>query len=304
MRSRDSLLVFDLFRLASALAVAVGHCWTIYNDFEVLTVGTMRVGRSGVAILCAIGGYFAFLSRKGPSLPWLWKRLARVYPPFWATVTILVLANHWFHQRPVSLGLIVSEYAGIGFFTHGYILGVHLWFISLILVCYVGAALIRKHVWLMPFVAAPLVFMEADVAELALCFLLGGATAVTRSWWPPALGIASGILLGIEFNPDFRYLAIAGLAMLLAPRSTAKSPPWIASSAQASYEFYLLHPIAYLFLKEVVGLGYWTNLVVGTLATIVGVPLLQWSIEYIEFWAACLVQLMCRRPTPVEQPVP
>src|SRR3954452_22951388 len=81
VRSRDSLLTFDLLRLLSAAAVAFGHCWAMYDDNKPLMIGQVRVGRSGVAILCAIGGYFAFLKRSGPSLPWLRKRFSRLYPP-------------------------------------------------------------------------------------------------------------------------------------------------------------------------------------------------------------------------------
>lgn len=282
MRNRDSLLLFDLLRLASAAAVALGHCWMMYDDDHVLTVGSMRVGRSGVAILCAIGGYFAFLQRSGPSLPWLRKRLARVYPPFWATFSMLLLANHWFHHRPTPWSLVISEYAGIGYFTHGVILGVHLWFISLILVCYLMAAVLRRHVWAIPIAAAPLLFMDADVAELALCFLLGGATAVWSSRWIPVLGILAGVALGIEFNPDFRYLAVAGIALIIARSSKAKSPGWVASAAQGSYEFYLLHPIAYLTLQEVLGFRFVANLILGTLATIIGVDVLQRALKYVE----------------------
>jgi len=299
VRTRDSLLSFDLLRLASAAAVAFGHCWALYEDNNPLMIGQVRVGRCGVAILCAIGGYFAFLHRSGPSWPWLRKRLARVYPPYWVTYAILLASNHWFHQRPVTWGLVVSEFCGTGYFTHGYLLGVHLWFISLILACYCLAAILRRYPDALPAVVLLVFLPESvggpEISGMMLSFFLGAATAVHKTAWLPAIGVVAGVGLGVGIDRDFQYLAAAGVGLLLARTSTAKSPGWVASAAQGSYEFYLLHPIAFLAFKELLGTGFVLNFLAGSATTVLGVEAMETGLECVDIWSAAFLQLLMPR---------
>jgi peptidoglycan/LPS O-acetylase OafA/YrhL len=95
-------------------------------------------------------------------------------------------------------------------------------------------------------------------------------------------------------------LAAAGVGLLLARPSKAKSPAWVASAAQKSYEFYLLHPIAFLAFKEVAGFGFLLNLFAGTASTVVGVEAMETGLGYAEMWIAALVQLALPRSAPKE----
>src|SRR5262249_32691687 len=124
----------------------VQHLLSIYGYPTPAIVFQLDFGQIGVAVFCAISGYLAFGPSRERPLKWLWRRMQRIYVPFWMVVPCLFMANAMASYKTTSWRVFAAEMTGFGYFIYPrQLVGIHLWFISLILLCYLAAAMVRAE---------------------------------------------------------------------------------------------------------------------------------------------------------------
>jgi peptidoglycan/LPS O-acetylase OafA/YrhL len=277
---RSSRLGFDLLRLLAIAFVAVQHVTSISETELPDLLGCLNLGQLGVTMLCGVSGFFAVRSSDANNLYWLARRLNRVYPPYWVALTAVLLANAFTGYKPISLSLIVAQFAGVAYFTHGgEILGVHFWFISLILLCYALALLLRYA----PRLTVPTLLVAVAIVPLrpwpwahVLSFVCG--IILARAARPHPLGWGLVVIFGLAaglVHPAFAYPAAASLSVLAGDHSRAISPPAVAAMAEATYEFFLVHGPIYLALSRFGHLGVFANLIFGSVCSVAAADLLR-----------------------------
>jgi peptidoglycan/LPS O-acetylase OafA/YrhL len=269
-RSQASLLGFDIVRLAATATVAAGHWWSIHasaND-RPLNVGPMQASWLGVAALLGVSGYLAFGPGDRSASAWFWRRATRIYPVYWATLALVFAANAYLQRHPVTTASASAHVAGIAAFTHpDMLLATHLWFVSLILACYAIAALGRCWESFVPIAATAILALQpygSSYAAFFGCFFAGGLMRRFPGWVAPVFAVAVGLTLAYIRHADYLCIPIAVTAVVAARVVRRRSPAPTAAAAHATYEFYLLHPLAYLLGAETFQLSREANLVVGT----------------------------------------
>jgi peptidoglycan/LPS O-acetylase OafA/YrhL len=273
---------FDILRYAALGMVVWQHVQSLHGVSPRHLLPGLDVGQLGVTVFCAMSGYFA-LGVTSDQSPWRWlgRRLERIYIPLWLTLVPLFVANAILGDKQASLSLILSEFAGTGFLTHGsQLVGVHLWFISLILISYLLAVPVRRFPILLPLLICCTTWgawQHTPLSGYLLVFLLAGA--VRRL----SLGAMSTICLSA---------AVAGASWLAGPRGTVLLPSvvglcavaisqcisgcfqwperwsWTTKASEGSYHFYLAHGPVFYALAMVGWFGLALDIVVGMCLTI------------------------------------
>jgi peptidoglycan/LPS O-acetylase OafA/YrhL len=270
---------FDVARIVAISLVAAQHLLTISDYKPPLLLGCLGVGQLGVTIFCGLSGYFSLRSSRTSNLDWARRRLIRIFIPYWITLVAIFAANAVVRYKPVTLGLIVSEFLGTALFTHAAsLVGVHVWFISLILICYAIALVVRwkpKSMWLFLLaVIAAAWLWDPLVACHVLSFVAGCALGKGRL--PTVALIAAFSLAGVGLGNCFFAYPLAAMAILaLCIASSAASPSWLARASELTYEFFLVHGPIYLGLARYAHLGLPANLVLGTLLAIAAAIVLR-----------------------------
>jgi peptidoglycan/LPS O-acetylase OafA/YrhL len=293
-----SLLGFDVVRLAAMACVALQHALSVCGIEPRPLLGHLNLGQLGVTVFCTLSGYFALRPSGEPSWRWLARRLGRVYVPYWITLGAIFTANQAVGYKPVSLGLVVSEVLGTGYFTHGdRLVGVHVWFISLILVCYGFAVVLRGRPWalfLAIVVAIALMPLAPAFLRHLVSFLAGAVLATASRTRGTAIGMAlAGLAATLVVRGEFAYPTAGVLALLAARGIPGGSPRALAATSQATYEFFLVHGPIYLAISRVERSSWLGTLVVGTALAVVA----SWLLHRATAWARSLPGRF--RPRPV-----
>ena len=244
---------FDLVRVFAIVLVTAQHALTLLGHEELTLIRGISVGQVGVALFMAMSGFLAAQSQRLP-VSWLFQRLRRIYPAFWI-VTLLSFLLTWLSgHKQFNLLQVISQMLGIGLFTHpDNLVNVPTWFVSLLLVCYVGTCVARF---------AKVAFLASVGVSLYLALYVGFESAPWLSTHILIYSLASTIalvrsdirqrtvcvlclslfLLGILVRIEFLNAAIALTIILLAEtiRSTPRFIRWIA---ELSYEYYLIHGV-------------------------------------------------------------
>lgn len=156
------------------------------------------------------------------------------------------------------------------------------WFISVIMACYLLAALIRfDRIFLPLSVAVTLALLLNHASNYWGCilqFLAGGIIARADR---PKLGALLVAVAALAADPHVEgfcvgisvgALALLGGLYLVGPGS--KTISWLSL---VSYEFFLVHGIAYLALGRLAHLSFAPNLLLGTPLVI----LMAWALHWI-----------------------
>ena len=168
--------------------VAIQHLFSIEGlNPDAILFGMANPGQTGVTIFCALSGLLSMQSETRQHGRWIARRLWRIYPSYWIVLLGVFSANAVMRYKVVSWDQVVCQFLGIGLFTHGSnLVGVHTWFISLILLCYTIAVVVRWKYWTLPvFVGATVWVMSSNgfIAGHVLSFLAGAFLARSpRSW--------------------------------------------------------------------------------------------------------------------------
>jgi peptidoglycan/LPS O-acetylase OafA/YrhL len=279
-----SLCSFDLARIAAISLVAMQHLLTISNHKPPLLLDCLNIGQLGVTVFCALSGYFSLRSSKTNNLRWIARRLKRIFIPYWISLIAIFTVNSIVGYKPVSPGLIASEFLGTALFTHpGSLVGVHVWFISLILLCYAIAFVLRWKPATLPIFALIAVtaffWGQPLVAGHVLSFLAGCALSKCITWTQRLrIGVLAAAICaaGLAFvGTCFAYPIAATVVLLLCNAPSATSPAWLTPLSETCYEFFLVHGPIYLGLAKFAHFGIVANLAIGTSLAIIAAILLR-----------------------------
>jgi peptidoglycan/LPS O-acetylase OafA/YrhL len=261
---RAEIWGLDLIRLAAMGAVALLHLCAVSGRETGVVLYHL-----GVPVFAALSGYLA-LRGGGSTRQWLSKRVGKIYVSYWLSLIPIFLANRLTTYKPVSPELFACQWAGIAAFTHpGRLIGVHTWFVSFILACYLMAALIRVDRRLLPvFVALALGLMVLGIGPFRvefLTFLAGGLAAQASSARVGAAWVvAAALALVAVFGAGALGVLTGTAALLIATFLVGRRSPRLVAAGDLSYEFYLTHGPIYLSLAKLGGLGFVANLLIGT----------------------------------------
>ncbi len=245
----------------------------------------LDAGQIGVAIFFGISGFLACTVSDAKPISWLRKRLSRIFVPYWIAVTGVLVANHFAAYKSVSLALIVAEYLGVAGWTHrGDLVGVHFWFISLLLFCYILAAIMRRvPACFMIIVVATVgwIWLDPFNAGHTLAFLTGfgfGKMNKGPSLYVISLAGVATAFLSVCCSTAFASATVAAISL-----STLSIP--IAFSDQKtlkirhvsnmSYHFYLVHGPCYLAVAKFGSSELLIVLLLGTFISVIATTGLQ-----------------------------
>jgi peptidoglycan/LPS O-acetylase OafA/YrhL len=240
----------DLLRLLAMAIVSLQHGLTVVGHYDWTMLGSSGVslGQFGVALFCALSGWFALAPSSRAPLSWLAARLVRLYPAYWLA-TLFAFGLALALQRPVTLGQFPSQMAGTGFFTHGWnLVNVVSWFVSLIILCYGLATLARmsadagRTMLAFGLLAVLLLASHAEIALSRHVIVFVAAALAGRRRRSVMLMLYAGLLLPLlAFQPSFIYAVVALPVLWLFRQGVVSSAPVATGLANYCYEFFLLH---------------------------------------------------------------
>ncbi len=268
----------ESLRLLAMVVITAQHAATVIGHYAWTFIGELTWGQFGVSVFAAIAGYYA-CSDETSARRWLVARLRRLYPTYWAAM-LLSFAGAALTGRSFSFYQVVSQFAGTGYFTHGWdLVNVVSWFVSLLLFCYALTAIAKalgKPVVFLAVCAAISVALILSRSEIALSrhVLTFCLSAIAGRKGDRHLPVAAAVVLALTFlSPSFAYGACA-LALLWGFSRVSDGLPAIPRVSNYIYEYFLLHGIllaaaAKLFHDPFV------VVIVGITAALAGSPLLR-----------------------------
>jgi hypothetical protein len=234
----------------------------------------------GLGIFATLSGYLALRKQKDVGHNWLGNRLISMYLPYWLVFGLMLMANATVHYKVVSLPMIISQILGTTYFTHpGQQLGIHTWFVSLLLVTTLLTVFLRANLILLPIffaVTCYLMPMGSAFVYCVLAFLVGVCIARFGNHWFGVIFIA-GIcaLLGATINGGFLYPCAGATGLALAMAAPKLSLPRLERWGACTYEYYLIHGPIYLACVKLFDLSFWPTLLIGTPVALLGTWLLH-----------------------------
>jgi len=249
--SRQRRTGLDVLRLAAMLLVTLQHALSALDRYDLTSLGGVSLGQLGVAIFCAISGYLAFHGKDAAPGRWLLARLQQIFPAYWVAMLFSFMVTWVFHVKTFTFAQFVSQMLGLGYFTHGWeLVNVVSWFISLILLCYLIAALakwLRRPTAILgmaSLVAWGLVYLqwEVDLSRHVLAFTLAGLLCL-HAPRAPLVWAAALLLIACPPWPQFSYAALAILLLFLFSTWHPPLLPVIQAMSNHVYEYFLLHGI-------------------------------------------------------------
>jgi peptidoglycan/LPS O-acetylase OafA/YrhL len=257
---------FDWLRVIALALVVLRHVLQVTHLPLSRDVVILDQGQLGVALFCAMAGFFA-LGGDRPLGRWAADRVLRLFPAYWVVTAAVFAGNALIGYKPASTGLLVSQMLGLGYFTHGgdQLVNVPSWFLSLILACYVLAALVRvaprrgPAILALAVVAATLTLADwrTDFVRQVLAFVAGMAIRdLGLLAAPAALRVAVVLALpGVAWlAPDLGYAAWAMAAVVAAAAVPLPALRPVRFLADHSYEIFLVHGPLLVLLVRLSGL--------------------------------------------------
>ncbi|MCK1332004.1 MULTISPECIES: acyltransferase [unclassified Bradyrhizobium] len=306
MAQEHKLQGLQAARAIAALSVAYFHSYVAvrgaFPESDWLPIPPLaRWGFLGVDFFFAISGYVICLVTSRPSFTvggFVFKRLFRLYPMYWATLIVVVGLIVWGKYAPQTSGHFIYSMTllpqqGAPAYEVSWTLERELVFYALAALCVpfigiVGLALVLAGLafagwylgnpWSFHLVSA----VQADFLAGVLVYLSRKPIAWLGSAVPLIAGIA---LLAWTRQHDFLFSVPASMALILAGMVKLELPwghrpfTWLVKAGDASYSIYLLHYIIFL-VASIIG-GQWLPF-----------PLPAWSCEIWRFAAliaCCLV---------------
>jgi len=295
---RGRLVGFDWLRGIALFLVVLRHVLEVTNLPVTRDVLVLDQGQLGVALFCAMAGFFALGGSQRVGR-WALDRARRLYPAYWIVTAALFAANGVTSYKPASVSLFISQMLGLGYFTHGgeHLINVPSWFLSLIFTCYVIAAIVRSLPHRRTVLVALLVLsvivvaarVQTDFTRQIVAFVSG---MVLRTFAVPALSgrLRAGLVVLLAgapwLWPDGGYAAWALAAMLIAEAGTWRDGFVVRFIADHSYEMFLVHgPIVVLFVRMIHLPLPWA-LGLALVVTVVAAIALHRAVDWLESLAA------------------
>jgi peptidoglycan/LPS O-acetylase OafA/YrhL len=258
---QEFVVGFQWLRVLAIGLVTWQHAASVTGHEKFTWIGNLSIGQFGVSIFLFISGWLAMDSQRSPT-SWLIRRAARIYPAYWIVMLVSFTLAWLVGYKQFSWLQVISQFAGVGFFTHpDNLVNTPTWFVSLLLACYLGTYLVRCLTWpmcLISLVTTSLAFAlitspEPQIAAQASSYWIGSSLSfLTKK--AQAFGLlGTSLLLGlmsIFINKQFGYAATATI-LVTSTLLIRGLPEIVRLASQYSYEYYLLHGI---FLTGIVDL--------------------------------------------------
>lgn len=244
----------DYLRVVAVVLVTIQHAAALLGYKTWTTWWGVNVGQLGVAIFLAISGFLASQSRQ-PAWSWFVQRLRRIYPALWIVMPICFWLTWLSGYKQFDAAQVLSQMLGLGLFTHpDHLVNTATWFISLLLVCYVGAfvarllnspvaiglamslGLLACAFWL------PDPLFVVHLLTFSISFVCGEIPPSTTTARRLIISGGLAIALGMSREPLFLGAGLALIAVGLSIRLLT-TPRFIGAMADVSYEYYLLHGV-------------------------------------------------------------
>ena len=135
-----------LIQIISALLIVNYHTGSLNVPF---LRNFARFGFVFNTVFVGLSGYLLAFSAQERrfSQEWIWRRFIRLYPVYWVSVGFIVLIQYMIGNK-VLFPEIMIHLTGLQYFLGSAALGRHLWFVSVIVGCYLlfwpSLALVRK----------------------------------------------------------------------------------------------------------------------------------------------------------------
>lgn len=293
---KKRLIGLDLLRIFAMAGIVFQHLLPIYDQSPRLT-DWIDVGQFGVTLFCGLSGYLILNgTAKSATRVWLLRRFTRLFPAYWIALTCVFLINAVFQYKPVTAPVVVLEYLGLAGLVDGeHRIGQPFWFITLIIACYLIAAVVRRYPSLMiPLcVGMAILLSVAPIAAKWYCthlltFLFGGVLANHRQRRTLVLALVlSAVMVWVQ---DTRWIyALAGTICIAGfQQIRGSSPEWLAYSSDRTYEFFLVHGTVYLGLARIANVGITMNAIAGTLIGIMAAAVLAALTDQLVRWSTKL----------------
>ena len=243
---------FDTLRIMALALVTWQHAASVFGAFAETQWRGISLGQTGVGIFCAISGYLAFLNRPDSISEWFKKRMLRIFPAYWIVTVAAFLLTALASTKEFSGWMFLSQMLGLGYFTHGWqLVNIVSWFISLILLCYIFAAICwqvrRPDLLLVAFALVAMVLCamrwEGAISRHIIAFCLAGFLAYTKAailMWMIAVLL---MIVGLVFNSLFFYSGVGLALVLIASNRTLCTNRMVEVASKYSYEYFLVHGI-------------------------------------------------------------
>jgi peptidoglycan/LPS O-acetylase OafA/YrhL len=226
----------------------------------------------GLATFSSVSGYLALRS-DSEAFGWLTRRFSRLLIPYWITILAIDAVNSLVAYKTSSASLFVAQFLGIAYFTHrGQLIGVHTWFISLILLCHASASLAhRNRRWFPAVVVMLLLALRREDPKFigcALAYLTGGSVAsILRAEGGHKLMAWIGLFIvaaGALYHGLAAYVLCGASVLAVGGIAKGREPAPFRLANKIVYEFYLTHGPIILVLSRLFGLDFYENLALGT----------------------------------------
>lgn len=228
------------------------HAASVLGYYEATQWQGISPGQIGVSVFCAISGFLAFYSKPASIIDWFAKRMIRIFPAYWlATIGAFALALIG-SEKEITFWLFISQMLGIGYFTHGWnLINVVSWFISLLILCYLLAAISLKNGWprlplLIIFSFALLVCVsrtEVALSRHVMAFALAGILALPSSALFVFTISVVLLLCGLTFDPQLFYAGFAISLLAWVRWVSFNDHVFVNRAANFSYEYFLIHGV-------------------------------------------------------------
>lgn len=246
----------DCVRVIAIALVTFQHVFTLLEREDLTFIAGQSIGQSGVALFLFVSGLLASESQR-PPVQWLLQRLRRLYPAYWLVIAGSFILAWLTGYKSFSIFQFLAQMAGIGLFTHGSaLINTPTWFVSLLLLCYLGTfvtRLLRMPFFLSVLASVILAILVGTVSKpwlishgltYAVASMLAAVPAKNRCLTSVVLG-ALLFVLAFAVQPAMGYTALAIFVIELA-NQVHTTPNWVRFLAKYSYEFYLIHGIVLL----------------------------------------------------------
>lgn len=272
---------YDGLRLFAMSCIALRHLMSI-TAYEAIPLPRFL----GLGVITTLSG---FLAMKTTSPSWMnsfRKRLFRLYIPYWQVLIIILIANYLTSYKPMSFDLLMSQIAGTAYFTHpGQQIGIHTWFVSLMLVTSVLSVIFRWHHCFLPVVLLWVGCnsnIQSVFSSCVLSFLVGTCLGIYgKSWILAAILVVLFSILGTFVNYSYFYPCAGCMGILITNAAPQCHMAIIGKWGDSTYEFFLLHGPIYLACHRIFGWSFGNILVFGTIIAILSTWLLKKSSAYL-----------------------
>lgn len=294
----------DMLRLLAIVMVTTKHALSLNDHDEWTRFGTLGIGTLGVAIFLGISALLASVSTRD-AVPWLAKRLLRLYPAYWLTMIFSFVIVWFVGYKPFDTFQIIAQMLGVGMFTHGdKLINVPTWFISVILICYLVlflGKLTRRPLAInllmlaiiIPCVAVPGLSWPC-MMRLTTFFTVATLTLVIPAARRPQGFLASGLAVSLASPISVAY-AYTGITLILIGifALIPVTPRFTQVVSRYSFEYYLIHGIFLIGAFSMLRGRPMVAFVIGVMSAAVAAVILH----HLAAWITGHITSSLRRPS-------